>query len=174
MGLQLGFPFRLSRRTNLNYSQHWPQINPDLHIELTTLDLSVYLLLQVWHLVSVCIPLSQESPLPDLCFIYSPGFVSAKWCSFYPRPFICCQSHPSHRSAVGKKNQSFNCNFRAGSPVKEWCSFSCAVAVRHICHWQDYLRKNICQTHTRAAAENADSTVSVDVALGSVPWDSDG
>lgn len=32
----------------------------------------------------------------------------------------------------------------------------------------------MCQTHTRAAAENADSTVSVDVVLGSVPWDSDG
>lgn len=178
MGLQLGFPFRLLRRTNLNYSQHCPQITPDSHIQLTTLDLSVNSLLQVLMLQTPRLFFFSQSGvatsrpasylLPGVCFSQVIFFIPPP--SFYLLP----KSSLASLCWGEKKQQSFNCNFRAGSPVKEWCSFSCAVAVRHICHWQDYLRKNICQTHTRAAAENADSAVSVDVALGSVSWDSDG
>lgn len=41
--------------------------------------------------------------------------------------------------------------------MEERC-IPCAVAVRSICHWQDYLKENICQMHTTTGAGDADST----------------
>lgn len=103
---------------------------------------------------------SVESPLPVLCLPHSLGFVSAK---FYPLPVMGCQSHPS--ISLLRIKQSFNSNFLAGSLVKVRCSFSYAVAVRRICHWQDSLRKNICQTHSRTGADKGSSTAEP------APWD---
>lgn len=123
------------------------------------------------HLVSVCfVFLSARSQDFQTCVLLTP------WDLFHPSDFFLPPSfYLSPESFLAslcwEKKQSFNCNFHAGSLVKEWCSIPCAKAVRSICHWQDYLRRNICQTHTRTGAENTDNTVSGNDVLGSVPWE---
>lgn len=163
MGLQLGFPFRLSRRAKLLTAQLLTVVSPNK----PRLTLSVH---YTWP---DCVHSLPSSPVRAVHFFFQSGANTSSPVSyllpavcFFPFPFcICCQSHPQYRSVEGKKKkiQSFNCNFRAGSRVKEWCSIPRAIAVRSICHWQDYLGKNVCQTHTRTAAENTDRTVSGDV-----------
>ena len=158
--LQLGFPFRLSRWAKLLTAQLLTVMSPNKP-QLTLLVHStwpdcVHSLLAVHFFfqsgANTSSPVSYL--LPAVCFFPFPFLFVAK---------VILSITLLRKKKQKTKKQSFNCNFRAGSRVKGWCSIPRAVAVRSICHWQDYLGKNICQTHMRTAAENTDSTVSGDV-----------
>lgn len=153
MGPQLGLTFRLLKRANLVKPQWFACVSSNklwlcLSIGCCSVP-SVYKHFSksesyFWHLVSVCSGFL-ESRLPNLCLIYPPGFVSSK---LFPSSFhIFYMSPRSFLASLCWKKISFNSNFHTGSLLKEWCSVPCGIAVRSICHWQDYLRKNICQTH---------------------------
>lgn len=110
----------------------------------------VQTLLQVWVVfLTPCLCLLWVSGVKTSkpVFYLLPGVCFIQVISFFYFPHIFYMSPRSFPASLCWKKKSFNSNFHTGSQLKEWCSVPRGIAVRSICHWQDYLRKNICQTH---------------------------
>lgn len=133
-------------RWKLDHSRYCPKVSLDLDVLVDQpWPEHLHLLLQVFIFPTPWLRLPRLSVIRfQTRLIFCSRLVSAELSS-YTFLLFGAKVIPSITLLRTKTKQSFNCNFLAGSLVKEWCSLSCAAAVRHICHWQDYLRENICQ-----------------------------